>query len=125
MSLIANGLEVYVTTMTKFIPDSYDYLEENLTHMKSLKLKIYPGGNVSDCCNSILVDNERLEISGAFNTEHLEYITRIFEYNYDSRFCVWEIHKYKDFTEFIEKICVFYMDVIPPEDLITYESLGK
>ena len=39
--------------------------------MESLKLKIYPGENVTDCCAVILVDAERLESAGAFNPEHL------------------------------------------------------
>ena len=42
--------------MTTFLSDSYDALEENLNHMKSLKLKGYPGENVTDCCAAILVD---------------------------------------------------------------------
>ena len=37
--LTATGIEVFVATMTKFLSDSYDALEETLTHMKSLKLK--------------------------------------------------------------------------------------
>ena len=46
--------------------------------MKSLKLKIYPGENVTELCASILVDAERLESAGAFKPEHLGYITHIF-----------------------------------------------
>ena len=37
--LIATVTEVFVATMTTFLSDSYDALEETLTHMKSLKLK--------------------------------------------------------------------------------------
>ena len=44
--LTTTGSEVFVATMTTFLSDSYDYLEETLTHMKILKLKIYPGENV-------------------------------------------------------------------------------
>ena len=40
--------EVFVATMTTFLSDSYESLEDNLTHMRSLKLKIYPGENVID-----------------------------------------------------------------------------
>ena len=40
--------------------------EETLTHMKILKLKIYPGENVTDFCAEIFVDNKRLEGAGAF-----------------------------------------------------------
>ena len=48
--LAATGPEVFVTTMTTFLSDSYDALEETLNHMNSLKLKIYPGENVIDFC---------------------------------------------------------------------------
>ena len=50
--------------MNKFLFDSYDALEDNITHMKSLKLKSYPGNNVTYCCVVILVDAERLESAG-------------------------------------------------------------
>ena len=46
--LTATGTEVFVATMTTFLSGSYDALEETLTHMKSLKLKRYPGENVTD-----------------------------------------------------------------------------
>ena len=45
--LTATGPEVYITTMTIFISDSYDDLEETLTHMNILKLNNYPGDNVT------------------------------------------------------------------------------
>ena len=48
MLLTATVTEVFVVTMTKFLSDSYDALEETLTHMKILKLKSYPGENVTD-----------------------------------------------------------------------------
>ena len=66
--------------------------------MKSLKLKSYPGENVTDCCAAILVDAERLESAGAFKPEHLGYIIRIFEDNSDSRFRLGDIQKYKQVT---------------------------
>ena len=66
MPLTATGPEVFVATMTTFLSDSYDYLEDTLNHMKSLKLKIHPGENVTDCCAEILVDAERLESAGDF-----------------------------------------------------------
>ena len=75
--LTATGSEVFVATTTTFLSDYYDALEETLTHMKSLKLKRYPGENVTYFCSEILVDTEPLESSGAFNPEHLGYITRI------------------------------------------------
>ena len=50
------GPEVYVSTITTFLSDSYNILEETLTHMKSLKLKSYPEDNVTDFCDVILVD---------------------------------------------------------------------
>ena len=61
--------------MTKFLYGSYDALEETLNHMKSLKLKIYPAENDTDCCAAILVDAERIESVRAFKLEHLGYIT--------------------------------------------------
>ena len=91
--------------------------------MKSLKIKSYPGGNVTDCCAEILLDSECLDSARAFKPEHLGYITRIFEDTSDSRFRLWGIHKYKEVTEFIKKLCVCDTDFISPEDLITYESL--
>ena len=76
--LTSTGPEVFVATMNTFLSDSCDALEEALTHMKSLKLKIYPKENVTDFCAAILVDAERLESVGAFKPEHLGYVTRIF-----------------------------------------------
>ena len=122
--LTATGPEVFVTTMTTFISDSYDSLEETLNHMKSLKMKSYPGENVTDCCAAILVDAEHLESAGAFKPEHLGYITCIFEDTSVSRFRLWDIQKYTEFTEFIKKLRVCDMDVLSQEDLIIYESLG-
>ena len=52
--LTATGLEVFVSTMTTFLSDYYDALEETLNHMKSLKLKSYPVENVTDCCYKVL-----------------------------------------------------------------------
>ena len=77
--LTATVPEVFVATMTSFLSNSYDALEETLNHMKSLKLKIYPGEKITDCCAAILVDAERLESAGAFKPDHLGYITHIFE----------------------------------------------
>ena len=121
--LTSTGPEVYVAIMITFLSDSYDALEENLNHMKSLKLKSYPGENVTDCCAEILVDAERLESAGDFKHEHLWYTTLIFEDTSDSRFHLWDIHKHKEVTGLIKKLCVCDMDVISKEDLITYESL--
>ena len=123
MPLTATGSEVFVTTMTTFLFGSYDYLEETLTHTNSLKLKGYPGENIKDLCEAILVDSERLEIAGVFKLEHLGYIIRIFEDTYDYRFRLWYINNYKEVTEFIKKRCVCNIDVVLQEYLITYESL--
>ena len=65
------------------------------------------------------MDAERLESAGALKPEHPGYITRIFEDTSDSRFCLWDIQKYKKVTEFIKKLRVYDMDVILQEDLIT------
>ena len=121
--LTSTSPEVFVATMTTFLSDSDDALEQTLIHMNSIKLKRYPGENVTDCCAAILVDAERLQIARAFKPEHLQYITRIFEDTSDSRFRLWAIQKYKEVKEFIKKNCVCDMDVISQQDLITYESL--
>ena len=47
--------------------------------MKSLKFKSYLGKNVTDCCETILVDAERLESAGSFKPEHIGYITRTYD----------------------------------------------
>ena len=88
--------------------------------MKILKIKSYPGENVTDCCAAILVDDERLESAGDFKPEHLGYTTHIFEDTSDSIFRMWDIYKYKEVTEFTKKMCVCDMHVISQEDLITY-----
>ena len=91
MPLTATGPEVFDATTTTFLSDSYDAMVETLNHIKSLKLKIYPGENVKDFCAAILVDAERLESAGAFKPEHLWYTTHIFEDTYDSRSRLWYI----------------------------------
>ena len=123
LPLTETGPEVFVVAMNTFFSDSYDALEDTLNHMKSLKLKSYPGENVTDCCAATLMDAESLERAGDFKPEHLEYITRIFEDSSDSIFRLWDIQEYKEVTEFIKKLCVCDMDVPSQEDLITYESL--
>ena len=109
--------------MTTFLSNSYDALEGTIIHMKSINLKIYPGENVTYFCTPILVHADRFESAGAFKPEHLEYISRIFEDTYDSRFRMWDIQTYKEVTEFIRKNCVCDMYVISQEELITYKSL--
>ena len=113
--LTATGPKVFVATMNKFLSDYYDYLEETLTHMNILKLTSYPGENITDCCAAILVDAEHFY--------HLGYINHICEDYYDSRFRLRDIHKYKEFTDFIKKLCVCDIYAISQEELITYESL--
>ena len=88
VTLKAIGPEVFVVTMTKFRSDSYDALGETITHTKSLKLKIYPGEDFTDFCAAILIDAERFDISGVFKSDHLGYITCIFEDTSESRFCL-------------------------------------
>ena len=104
--------EIFVSTMTIFISNSYDALEETIYHVKSLKLKIYTEENVTHFCAAILVDAERLESSRSFKTEHLGYITHIFQDTSDSRFRLWDIQKYKEVTDLIKKLRVCDMDVI-------------
>ena len=90
--------------------------------MKSLKIKSYPGENVTYFCAEILLDADPLKSDGAFKSDHLGYITHIFEDTSDYRYRLWEIHKYKEVTEFIKKRRVCDMNVISIEELITYKS---
>ena len=84
--LSATRPEVFVVTMNTFLSNYYDDLEDTLTHTKSIKLKNYPGENITDCCAEILVYAERLESDEDFKPEHLWYINCIFEDTSDSRF---------------------------------------
>ena len=77
---------VYIITMTIILSNSCYSLVDNLNHMKILKLKDCPGGDVADCYDAILVNVESIESAGAFNPEHLGYIIHIFEDTSDSRF---------------------------------------
>ena len=69
--LTSTGPEVFVVTMTVFLSGYYYALEDTIIHMKSLKLKNYPGENITDLCAAILVDAECFDSYGAFNYEHL------------------------------------------------------
>ena len=119
VTLTATGPEVYAATMTTVLSNSYDYLVDTLNHMKSLKLKDHPGGDVADCCDAILVDVEHLESVGAFKPENLGYIIRIFEDTSDSILHLWETQNYKKVMEFVKKL-VCDEDVIQTDDIITY-----
>ena len=70
-TLPKNGTEVYVTTMKTFLYESYNYLENNMNHLKNIKLKSFPGDKVADLRAAILVDSEHLKRDGEFNTKHL------------------------------------------------------
>ena len=95
-------------------------MEETINNLKSLKLKTYPGQNVTDWRDAILGDAERLESSGAFQPEHLVYTTCIHEITSDSQFYLWEIQKYKKIINLIKKRCVCDLIDIQPEELIKY-----
>ena len=84
--MTATGTEVYVSTMTTIISDSYYSLVGTMNHMKRLKLKDHPTGNVENCYKAIVVNVESLESAGAFKPDRLRYIIHIFEDNSDSRF---------------------------------------
>ena len=99
MPLTATGPEFFVATMTTFLSDYYDALEENLTHVNSLKLKRYLGGNLIYFCAAILVDADRLNSDEAFKPEQLGYITRIFGDTSDSRFRLWDIQNCKEVAD--------------------------
>ena len=73
--LTATGPEVYVVTTTAFFSDSHDDLYETIVHIKSLKIKSYPGENITYLYTVVLVDDDRLDSSGDFDHDHLGYIT--------------------------------------------------
>ena len=93
--------------------------------MKSLKLKSYPGQNVTDCCAAILVNDESLESAGAFKPKHLGYTIRIFEDTSDSIFHIWATQKYKEVMEFVKKPLLCDEDVMQTDDIITYSLLTR
>ena len=82
--------------MTTIFSYSCDFLVETVNHMKSLKLKDLPGENVAYCCDTILVDAERVESAVVFKTNRLGYMIHIFKDTSDSRFRIWETQKYKE-----------------------------
>ena len=125
MLLTATGPEVFVTNMNTFLYDSYDALEETITHMKSLKFKDHPDRNTADCYDAILVNVESLESAGSFKPEHLDYIICIFEDISNSRFHIWATHKYKEVLEFIKKPLLCDKDVMHTNDFITYGLLDQ
>ena len=77
-----------------------------------------------------MVYSERHESAGAFNPEHLGYITYIFGNTYDTRFHSWETYKYKEDKELLKELRICYEDVMQHKELITYrsffqEAMGK
>ena len=101
--LTSTGPEVYFTTMTTIISDSYYYLVNTLNHVNNLKLKDNLGRDVAYCYNTILVNVESLESYKAFKPESLGYIILIFENTSGSRFHLWAIQKYKEVMEFAKE----------------------
>ena len=73
--------------------------------------------------DAILVNVESLESAGAFKTEHLVYIIRIYEDTYDSIFHLWETQKFKDIMQFVKKLVLCDEYVMQPDDIITYGFL--
>ena len=88
--------------------------------MKSLKLNDHMVDNDTNFCDAISVDAESLESAGDFNPKHRGYIIRIFKDTSDSRFYLWATQNYKDFLEFIKKLCVCDEDVMKPDGIIYY-----
>ena len=121
--MTATGTEVYVTTTTPIISDSYYSLVDTLNLMNNLKLKDNPGRDVADCYDAILENVESLENSRAFNPEHLGYIIRIFENTSNSRFHLWASQKYKEVMEFVTKPLLCDKYVMKTDDIITYGFL--
>ena len=111
--------------MINVISNYYASLVETLKHMESLKLKDRPWDNITDFCDTILVDSEWLESSGAFKPELLIYIIIIFKDTYDYRFHIWVTQNYKDFMEFIKKLFVCNKYFMQTDEIFTYGSLVK
>ena len=121
--LAATGPKVYDATTTTFSSGSYDYLVDNLNHMKSLKSRIIRGGMLHIVVIQSCYIWHALRGTGAFNTEHLGYIICIFEYTSDSRFHLWATQNYKGVVEFVKKHFVCNKDVMQSDDIITYSFL--
>ena len=64
VALTATRPELYVVTITIFLCDSYDALEETFILLNNIKLKSYPEENVTDFCTMILIDADHLESVG-------------------------------------------------------------
>ena len=75
-----------------------------MNYLKSLKLNIYSGENIADCCATVMVSTESLESDGSFKPDHIGYITRMFEDTSDYRFLLWEIYNYKQVKYLIKKL---------------------
>ena len=101
VAITITGTKVYASIVETVLSDSNNTLEETLNFLKSLKLKSYLGKNIAYCCAAILDDADRLDSAGAFKPDNLNYITKVSEDNYDYRFRLLEIHRYKEFMEFI------------------------
>ena len=112
VSLIETGPELYVATMTTVISYSCYSQEQTNTHINCLKIKDHPGENVADLCNAILVDADHLVSTIYFKTKHLDYIKHVFWDTFYPRFHIWATHKYKQVTDFIQKIRVCDKDIM-------------
>ena len=84
--LAATGPKIYATNTTTALSDSYNNVQDTINYLRSIKLKIYQGENVTYFCAAVLVDAGKLESDIYFKLEHLEYITIIFEDTSDSIF---------------------------------------
>ena len=112
MPLTATGPEVYVTTMTTIISNSYYSLVDTLNHTNNLELKDHQRSDAADCYDAILVSVESLESAGAFKPEHLGYIIHISENTSNSRFQIWATQKYKEVMKFVKKPLLCDEDVM-------------
>ena len=98
--------------MNTVISNYYASLEENLNHLKCLKLKDHLVVDLVEVRAEILVDAECLDSAGDFNPEHLGYITHIFENISDHILHIRSTHKYKEVKEFIKKLHIFDEDTM-------------
>ena len=122
ISITATGTEVFITTMHICISDSYKTLEETKKQLKSLKLSDFPGKNVVDCCAQILMLAEHLDSAGAFETDLLCAIARIFTLSSEKIFNVWAIETSRKCIKYVKSVQVNNPDTLPEQ--IFYESIN-
>ena len=108
--------------MNTMMSESY---EPTLTHMKNIKQAYFTGKSFSDCCASIVSNEDRLDSAGVLNPEYLEDLSSILEESKDNCFQVWEMVKYHKVTNFLLQLRAKNSKSIPAINRITYETMTQ